>query len=275
MSAPDDAALTAMLRARRLEEAACEAYGLGLMRADLRVSIGQEAAHVGLRLALRPQDALFVGARSLGHASAAGLDPAEILADLRDGGLRALRREPGFDVAEDGASALRRAQGWTAARRAGQGGVAVAVLDDVEARQAGLAEAPPAAPILVVIEDARALPDNSAEMIDGLDLPAVRAAVAAALAGIEAGGGSVVLRLHVGRYRGWSMAEPERWSARGPERRPRGAEDCLTQERARLAGEGMAPERFETLDDAARREARAALGRSEALLAAARAEAGA
>lgn len=271
-------AFSAMLRARRLEEAAGEWFGLGRTPGDLRLSIGQEAAHVGLARALAPADALFVGRRWIGHASAAGLDPADILSDLEDGGLRAARRAPAFDAAEEGASALERAIGWAAATSDGRA-VAIAVLDDEETETPSLAQTWRDAarlPVLLVVEDARAAPAGApdwlagAAVCDGLDVHAVSAAVAAARGEVAAERCARALVLRVGRHRGWSMAEPDRTRARGPDRRPRGQEDALARERTRLLERGHDPDDIEEIDEAAREAQREAAARAEATLAARR-----
>ncbi|QLP98081.1 MAG: hypothetical protein HZY79_12880 [Rhodoblastus sp.] len=153
----------AMLACRRLEEAAAELYGLGATAGDLRLSIGQEAAAVGLARALGPDDALFVGRRHLAHASAAGVAPERILYSLTGGddALAAAR----FD-ASDSVSALWRALGWTAARHAA-GGAALAVIDDLDAESGATLDALAYArarglAVALAIEDARRDPRRCA-----------------------------------------------------------------------------------------------------------------
>jgi pyruvate dehydrogenase E1 component alpha subunit len=274
-----EAAFERMSRARRLEEAAATLFGMGEAGGDVRLSIGQEAVHVGLRLAMRPGDALFVGPRGLGHASAAGIDPVEILSDLRDGGVRSSRAAPAiggaregvFDRAREGASPLWRALGWT---KAGGQGVAVVVLDDQDAEASAVLEAwrsAAAAPMLVVLEDACAhatplpAPWSEAAIVDGLDVGAVAEAVARALERIESQGRAEVLAARVGRFRGWSLMRPDRFRARGPDRRPRGVEDALARERARLVAEGVDPRKLDAMDAAARAAAQEALAEAERL----------
>lgn len=258
-----EAALAMMLRARRLEEAAAELYGFGLAEGDLRLSIGQEAAAIGLRRALRPGDGLFVGPRSIAHASAAGLPPADILRDVMDGGARCCDRAAGFDVAQEGASPVRRATGFALA-----GGVAVAVLDDEDAQAGASLDAWRSAAktrLLVVIEDAREVAAplfgfESALSVDAGDHRAVSEAVAAALAAIEVEGAAQALVLRVARYRGWSMGEPDRRR----ESRPRAGKDGPALERARLLAGGFDEEAPEAIDAAARRAARSALTEARA-----------
>lgn len=260
---PDLSAYALMLACRRLEEAAAQLYGLGAASGDLRLAIGQEAATVGLARALGPQDALFVGARALAHARAAGLAPEALLADPA-------RPPPGlrFD-AGSGLDPLWRALGWTAARRA-KGGLALAVLDDFDAESGACADAlaygrERELAVALVIEDARRdapplrLADEPCAEVDGLDVAAVESATRDLLARVAAEGRSRALHLRLGRHRGFSLAEPDRRRARGEERRPRGVEDALARERLRLIAAGAAEETLEEIDEGARLEAALAL----------------
>lgn len=266
-----------MLACRRLEEAAAHLYGLGATAGDLRLSIGQEAAAVGLARALGSRDALFVGRRHLAHACAAGVAPEKILASLTGGddALAALR----FD-ASDSVSALWRALGWTAARHAAGGG-AVAVIDDLDAETGATLDALAYADarklaVALVIEDARreppplrvpAMPVTSA---DGCDVFAVEAAVRELLSQVAAEGRCCALILRVGRHRGFSMAEPDRRKERGADRRPRGEEDGLNRERARLIRLGVDEDALSDIDDDARQAVADALAARDRAAAAAR-----
>lgn len=275
----DDAArLAAMLASRRLEEAAAHLYGLGATAGDLRLSIGQEAAAVGLARALGPADALFVGRRHLAHACAAGVAPERILTSLTGGddALAAAR----FD-ASDAASALWRALGWTAARHRAGGG-AVAVLDDLDVETGATLDALRYArandlAVALVIEDARRdapcprLPDDIAVAeADGLDVRVVEAAVRALLEQVATERRCRALVLHVGRHRGFSMADPDRRKERGEDRRPRGVEDAIARERARLIAAGVEEEALEEIDEAARERVADALAARDRAAAAAR-----
>ena len=259
MSDTDTSRYAAMLACRRLEEAAAELYGLGATAGDIRLSIGQEAAAVGLARALGPRDALFVGRRHLAHAGAAGLAPEKILASLTGGddGLAAAR----FD-ASDAVSALWRALGFAAARHAA-GGEAVAVIDDLDAETGASLDALAYArarglAVALAIEDARRdppalrLPDIPAREVDGLDVRAVEDAARALLVDVAASRECRALILRVGRHRGFSMADPDRRKERGEDRRPRGREDGLARERARLIEAGLDEEALEEIEDAAR-----------------------
>lgn len=278
---PDTSRYAAMLACRRLEEAAAELYGLGATDGDVLLSIGQEAAAVGLARALGPRDALFVGRRRLAHASAAGVAPERILSSLSGGGdaLASAR----FD-ASDSVSALWRALGWTAARHA-VGGGAVAVIDDLDAESGATLDALAFArarglAVALAIEDARRdspalrLPaDVEALEVDGLDVVAVEAAARDLLARVAAQGVCAALVLRVGRHRGFSMADPDRRKERGDDRRPRGREDGLARERARLIDLGVEEDELEEIEDGAREATAAAMSARDRVVSAARAAA--
>lgn len=282
MPRPDLSRYAAMLACRRLEEAAAELYGLGATAGDLRLSIGQEAAAVGLARALGPNDALFVGKRHLAHASAAGLAPEKILASLSGGDdfLAAAR----FD-ASDSVSALWRALGWTAARHAA-GGEAVAVIDDLDAETGATLDALAYArarglAVALAVEDARRdrpavrlPPDVPTQEVDARDVFAVEEAARDLFARVAAQGACCALILRVGRHRGFSMADPDRRKERGDDLRPRGRDDALQRERARLVEAGVDEDELEEAEDLARAGASAAMAARDRFAAARRAARG-
>ena len=66
------ALLREMLRIRRFEEKAAEAYSAGKIRGFLHLYIGEEAVAVGAMRALAPEDAVVATYREHGHALARG-----------------------------------------------------------------------------------------------------------------------------------------------------------------------------------------------------------
>src|SRR5216117_3845707 len=77
-----------MLRIRRFEEKAAEAYTLGKIGGFLHLYIGQEAVAVGASSVLRPDDYAISAYREHGHCLAKGADPRRMMAELfgrRDG----------------------------------------------------------------------------------------------------------------------------------------------------------------------------------------------
>jgi TPP-dependent pyruvate/acetoin dehydrogenase alpha subunit len=71
-----------MLRIRRLEEEIAEAYKEQEMRCPTHLSIGQEAAAVGVCAALKKDDVIFSTHRCHAHYLAKGGDPRRLLAEL-------------------------------------------------------------------------------------------------------------------------------------------------------------------------------------------------
>lgn len=80
--------LREMLLIRRFEEKAAEAYALGKIGGFLHLYIGEEAVAVGATSALRPDDYAISAYREHGHCLAKGADPRRMMAELfgrRDG----------------------------------------------------------------------------------------------------------------------------------------------------------------------------------------------
>ena len=80
--------LTDMFLIRRFEEKAAEAYTLGKIGGFLHLYIGEEAVAVGATSALRPDDYAISAYREHGHCLAKGSDPRRTMAELygrRDG----------------------------------------------------------------------------------------------------------------------------------------------------------------------------------------------
>src|SRR5881296_4024501 len=80
--------LSDMLLIRRFEEKAAEAYTLGKIGGFLHLYIGEEAVAVGTTSVLRPDDYAVSAYREHGHCLAKGSDPRHVMAELfgrRDG----------------------------------------------------------------------------------------------------------------------------------------------------------------------------------------------
>lgn len=74
--------LSQMILIRRLEEKCAEAYSLGKIGGFCHLYIGQEAVAVGALSALRPDDYVLTSYRDHGHALVKGISPDEIMAEL-------------------------------------------------------------------------------------------------------------------------------------------------------------------------------------------------
>src|SRR5436309_8344769 len=80
--------LSDMLLIRRFEEKAAEGYALGKIGGFLHLSIGEEAVAAGTTSVLRPDDYAISTYREHGHCLAKGSDPRPVMAELygrRDG----------------------------------------------------------------------------------------------------------------------------------------------------------------------------------------------
>ncbi len=71
-----------MLLVRRFEEKAAEMYAQGKIGGFLHLDIGMEASCVGAISVLRPDDYVMAGYREHGHALARGADPRRAMAEL-------------------------------------------------------------------------------------------------------------------------------------------------------------------------------------------------
>src|SRR5437867_9847192 len=76
------ALLTQMQLIRRFEEKAAEMYAMGKIGGFLHLYIGQEAVAVGAMSTLRPDDYAISSYREHGHCLAKGSDPKRIMAEL-------------------------------------------------------------------------------------------------------------------------------------------------------------------------------------------------
>ena len=74
--------LKEMLRIRRFEEKCAELYSAGSIRGFLHLYIGEEAVAVGAMQALGPQDAILATYREHGHALARGIPMTALMAEM-------------------------------------------------------------------------------------------------------------------------------------------------------------------------------------------------
>ncbi|HEX8706895.1 MAG TPA: pyruvate dehydrogenase (acetyl-transferring) E1 component subunit alpha [Pyrinomonadaceae bacterium] len=71
-----------MILIRRFEEKCAESYSLGKIGGFCHLYIGQEAVAVGALAALRPDDYVLTSYREHGHAIAKGISPDQVMAEL-------------------------------------------------------------------------------------------------------------------------------------------------------------------------------------------------
>jgi pyruvate dehydrogenase E1 component alpha subunit len=293
--------LREMLRIRRFEERCAELYSAGHIRGFLHLYIGEEAVAVGAMQALAPDDAIVATYREHGHALARGIPATALMAEMfgkqegcsrgRGGSMHvfdaATRFYGGNAIVGGGlpvAVGLALADRMSNRRRVtacffGDGAVA-----EGEFHESLNLAALWRLPVLFLCENnlyamgtriERALAQTDiatkarsyriqADVVDGMDVVAVEAAVARAATQVRDGESPVFLELQTYRFRAHSMfdaelyrdkAEVETWKERDP----------VATFAARLAREaGLTPDEHQQIDEAALREVREAVAFAEA-----------
>jgi pyruvate dehydrogenase E1 component alpha subunit len=290
-----------MLRIRRFEERCAELYSAGHIRGFLHLYIGEEAVAVGAMQALTPDDAIVATYREHGHALARGIPATALMAEMfgkqegcsrgRGGSMHvfdAATRFYGGNAIVGGGLPV--AVGLALAdRMSSRPRVTACFFGDGAVAEGEFHESLNLAalwglPVLFLCENnlyamgtriERALAQTDiaakarsyriqADVVDGMDVVAVEAAVTRAAAQVRGGGGPVFLELQTYRFRAHSMfdaelyrdkAEVETWKQRDP----------IATFAARLAREvGLSPEEHQQIDEAAIREVQKAVAFAEA-----------
>ncbi len=240
-----------MLLIRRFEEKAGQLYGMGLIGGFCHLYIGQEAVVVGLEAAAKEGDKRITSYRDHGHMLACGMDPGGVMAELtgREGGLskgkggsmHMFSKEKHFYGGHGivGAQVPLGAGLAFADKYKENGGVTFTYFGDGAANQGQVYETFNMAalwelPVVFVIENnqyamgtAQARSTSSAdiyhrgqafgipgEMVNGMDVLAVKAAGEKAVAHCRAGKGPYILEVKTYRYRGHSMSDPAKYRTR-------------------------------------------------------------
>jgi pyruvate dehydrogenase E1 component alpha subunit len=254
--------LETMIRIRRLEERCAEDYAATKIRGFLHLYIGQEAVATGVIAELSAEDAVIATYREHGHALARGVPATSIMAEMygraggtsrgRGGSMHLFSREHRFYGGHAIVGGLLPvAAGLALADKLrGTPAITTAFFGEGAAAEGEFHETLNLAslwrlPVLFVcennlyamgtaIERSEAEPDIyrkaqahriGAEVVDGMDVVAVAAAAARAIAAIRAGEGSRFLECRTYRFRAHSMFDPElyrdkaevaRWRERCP-----------------------------------------------------------
>ena len=242
-----------MLLLRRFEEAAGRVYTEGKIGGFCHLYIGQEAVAIGVRRAVDPERDYLVNAyRDHGHALAWGTPPGVVMAELYGKSTGAVKGKGGsmhmFDAARHnyGGHGIVGGQIPLAAgvafsqRYQKKDGVVVCLFGDAAVNIGAFHESLNMAavwklPAIFICENNRygmgtsverssAVPevwrrasayDVRGEAVDGMDVLAVRDAVARAAAECRPEGGKpVLLEARTYRYRGHSMADPATYRTR-------------------------------------------------------------
>ena len=268
-----------MLLIRRFEEKAGQLYGMGLIGGFCHLYIGQEAVVIGMQMAVEPGDQVITGYRDHGHMLACEMDPKGVMAELtgRRGGYS--KGKGGsmhmFSVEKQfyGGHGIVGAQvslgtGLAFANRYKKNGkVSLVYFGDGASNQGQVYESFNMAklwklPVVYVIENNKygmgtsverassntnlsqrgASFDIPGEQVDGMDVRAVKAAGARAIAHAREGKGPYILEMVTYRYRGHSMSDPAKYRSKDEVQKMRETHDPIEQVRARLIKAGLATE---------------------------------
>jgi len=268
-----------MLLIRRFEEKAGQLYGMGLIGGFCHLYIGQEAVVIGMQMAVEPGDQVITGYRDHGHMLACEMDPKGVMAELtgRRGGYS--KGKGGsmhmFSVEKQfyGGHGIVGAQvslgtGLAFANRYKKNGkVSLVYFGDGASNQGQVYESFNMAklwklPVVYVIENNKygmgtsverassntnlsqrgASFDIPGEQVDGMDVRAVKAAGARAIAHARDGKGPYILEMVTYRYRGHSMSDPAKYRSKDEVQKMRETHDPIEQVRVRLIKAGLATE---------------------------------
>jgi len=268
-----------MLQIRRFEEKAGQMYGMGLIGGFCHLYIGQEAVVVGMQMTLKPGDAVITGYRDHGHMLACNMDPKGVMAELtgrrggysrgKGGSMHMFSVEKGFYGGHGIVGAqVSLGTGLAFAHRYRKNdNVSLTYLGDGAANQGQVYESFNMAelwklPVVYIIENNRyamgtAITRSSAttdlskrglsfnipgEQVDGMDVRAVKAAGAKAVAWCRAGKGPYILEMLTYRYRGHSMSDPAKYRTREEVQKMRTEHDPIEQVRLRILEQKLASE---------------------------------
>jgi pyruvate dehydrogenase E1 component alpha subunit len=260
-----------MLLIRRFEEKAGQLYGMGLIGGFCHLYIGQEAVVVGLEAAAEEGDKRITSYRDHGHMLACGMDPNGVMAELtgREGGyskgkggsMHMFSKEKHF-YGGHGIVAAQVPLGAGLAfadKYQDNGRVTFTYFGDGAANQGQVYETFNMAalwdlPVVFVIENnqyamgtsmqrSTSTPDiyhrgNAfgipGEMVDGMDVLAVKEAGEKAVAHCRAGKGPYILEVKTYRYRGHSMSDPAKYRTREEVQKMRDERDPIEAVRSLL-----------------------------------------
>jgi pyruvate dehydrogenase E1 component alpha subunit len=275
-----------MLLIRRFEEKAGQLYGMGLIGGFCHLYIGQEAVVVGLEAAAEEGDKRITTYRDHGHMLACGMDPKGVMAELtgradgysggKGGSMHMFSREKDFYGGHGivGANVPLGAGLAFADKYNDTDRVTFTYFGDGAANQGQVYETFNMAalwelPVVFVIENnqyamgtAQQRSTSSAdlfkrgaafgipgEMVDGMDVLAVKEAGDKAVAHCRAGKGPYILEIKTYRYRGHSMSDPAKYRTREEVQKMREERDPIEHIRTMLLeGEHATEEDLKAID---------------------------
>ena len=260
-----------MLLIRRFEEKAGQLYGMGLIGGFCHLYIGQEAVVVGLEASAKEGDKRITSYRDHGHMLACGMDPGGVMAELtgREGGLskgkggsmHMFSKEKHFYGGHGivGAQVPLGAGLAFADKYKENGGVTFTYFGDGAANQGQVYETFNMAalwdlPVVFVIENNQYAMGTAqqrststkdiyhrgeafgipGEIVNGMDVLAVKEAGEKAVAHCRAGKGPYILEVKTYRYRGHSMSDPAKYRTREEVQKVREQSDPIEHVRSLL-----------------------------------------
>ncbi|MDF1855577.1 pyruvate dehydrogenase (acetyl-transferring) E1 component subunit alpha [Pseudooceanicola sp.] len=275
-----------MLLIRRFEEKAGQLYGMGLIGGFCHLYIGQEAVVVGLEAAAEEGDKRITSYRDHGHMLACGMNPDGVMAELtgraggyskgKGGSMHMFSREKHFYGGHGivGAQVPLGAGLAFADKYLDNGRVTFTYFGDGAANQGQVYETFNMAalwklPVIFVIENNQYAMGTSqkrststediytrgapfgipGEVVDGMDVLAVKAAGEKAVAHGRAGKGPYILEVKTYRYRGHSMSDPAKYRTREEVQKMREEKDAIEHVRdLLLSGKHASEDDLKTID---------------------------
>ncbi len=274
-----------MLLIRRFEEKAGQLYGMGKIGGFCHLYIGQEAVVVGIQSGQIEGDSVVTSYRDHGHMLACDMDPKGVMAELtgredgyskgKGGSMHMFSREKGFF----GGHGIVAAQVPIGAGLAfahkynGNKNVAITYFGDGAANQGQVYESYNIAalwklPVIFVIENNKygmgtsvnrsSAGDNLsdrgkaygivADIVDGMDVIAVRDAALKAMDYCRSGKGPYILEMKTYRYRGHSMSDPAKYRTRDEVDEIRQNSDPINNIKSILDKFGLKDENLKIID---------------------------
>ncbi|WP_425045447.1 pyruvate dehydrogenase (acetyl-transferring) E1 component subunit alpha [Primorskyibacter sp. S87] len=253
-----------MLLIRRFEEKAGQLYGMSLIGGFCHLYIGQEAVVVGLESVTEEGDKRLTSYRDHGHMLACGMDPGGVMAELtgrvgglskgKGGSMHMFSKEKHFYGGHGivGAQVPIGAGLAFADKYKGNGRVTFTYFGDGAANQGQVYETFNMAalwqlPVVFVIENNQYAMGTAqqrststkdiyhrgeafgipGEIVNGMDVLAVREAGQKAIAHCRSGKGPYILEVKTYRYRGHSMSDPAKYRTREEVKKVRETSDPI------------------------------------------------
>ena len=276
---------TKMLLIRRFEEKAGQLYGMGQIGGFCHLYIGQEAVVVGIQSAQIEGDSIVTSYRDHGHMIACDMDPRGVMAELtgrkdgyskgKGGSMHMFSREKGFF----GGHGIVAAQvpigtGLAFSHKYNEtNNVCITYFGDGAANQGQVYESYNIAslwklPVIFVIENNKYgmgtsvnrssagenLSDRGnaygikSEIVDGMDVIAVRDSAIRAMDYCRSGNGPYILEMKTYRYRGHSMSDPAKYRTRDEVEKIRKNSDPIENIKELLAKNGFNEDEIKNID---------------------------